>query len=256
MASAFANAFLYSVLNFCAQCTGAMSRRLILLVITAVVVFTEAGAGPVEDAGVLSLTSATFGSVSGRWYIEFYAPVGDALRGAWSCRPEDCHAAMLLQWCGHCTQFAPTYADAAIALSGRVRFGKVDGSSEKGARAAVRVVSPLAAAVHSFRLHVWRRSPDVLLRVVSRRVNGSISCDRVSDRVPAPRGWLRVRRPPHVWRVCRRAVSVPAQVSVLGSTNIGWFAVVCAGWLCERAWLVPRTKVKVRRQLTPRCARV
>lgn len=65
-----------------------------------------------KDGDVVVLTDANFDSVvygsKDIWMIEFYAP-----------------------WCGHCKKLQPEWEEAASALRGQVKFGKVDATEEK-----------------------------------------------------------------------------------------------------------------------------
>ena len=66
-----------------------------------------------KDGDVVVLTDANFNDVvygsKDIWFIEFYAP-----------------------WCGHCKKLQPEWDEAASALRGKVKFGKVDATVEKG----------------------------------------------------------------------------------------------------------------------------
>lgn len=65
-----------------------------------------------DDSDVHVLTDKNFDSTvlasDELWYVEFYVP-----------------------WCVHCETLAPKWAEAATELRGKVKFGKIDSTSEK-----------------------------------------------------------------------------------------------------------------------------
>jgi len=69
----------------------------------------EDSASPVDDKDVIVLTEENFHiTESGSWILEFYAP-----------------------WCAHCKKLRPIWQESALALSGKINFGKVDCTSER-----------------------------------------------------------------------------------------------------------------------------
>mmetsp|Transcript_7213 Transcript_7213/g.13677 ORF Transcript_7213/g.13677 Transcript_7213/m.13677 type:complete len:514 (+) Transcript_7213:43-1584(+) len=71
---------------------------------------------PIEILGdfseVVTLTEDNFDEIvthsNDSWLLEFYAP-----------------------WCGHCKKLAPIFEDAAVALAGRISYGKIDCTEHK-----------------------------------------------------------------------------------------------------------------------------